>query len=564
MKSSLLQFAALAVVAWSQPTFAFNELWIPPTLAGTNFGLSLNVTNRSFATGRQTVTYAYNDASFWGPTLIFNQGDLIRIRLTNHLPETTTTHWHGFHIPAIMDGGPHQTIPAGTAWYPTFHVLNQAGTYWYHPHLHEKTQDHLTHGAGGMIIVRDAQEAALNLPRTYGVDDLPLALTSRRFTTNGTRLEFVTRSSAYGDYLLANGTLDPQVTLPAQYVRLRILNAEIERSFNLGFGDNRTFYVIATDGGLVDSPIGVTRLHLAVGERVEVLVNLSGDAVGSSVDLKAYNSGQSRDFPGGEPAKTGEFGSLLNNTTFNLLHINVGPATANAVLTRPSVLTTNRFPTAAEVTRSRTIRITGGFPGPATPLFSFDNLLFSPTVFNQTLDLNAVEQWTIVNASGFSHSFHIHDIQFHLTSRTGGTGAIANYEQGWKDTLFIGQNSSVSFIAKFDGFASNSNPFMYHCHFSNHEDEGLMGQFLVVNHAVEDLALASFTRIGTDQPIVLNFKSTPGTTYTLQYSRNLTTGSWSDIGSVTSDGTSAAFIETDPERLADTRGFYRIQIPTIP
>jgi hypothetical protein len=141
---------------------------------------------------------------------------------------------------------------------------------------------------------------------------------------------------------------------------------------------------------------------------------------------------------------------------------------------------------------------------------------------------------------------------------------VGNHEQGWKDTLYVQRNTSVQVIAKFDTFASNSNPFMYHCHFSPHEDEGLMGQFLVVNNAVEDLAIASFTRTGASDNIVLNFKATPGTTYTLQYSPDMTTSSWTDIGSVTSDGTSANFTETNTTRLGQARGFYRVKIPVIP
>ncbi len=561
MKKVMLCFGLFGLALMSAVGQTYNTLWIPPTLSGTNFNLSLNQTNKQLLAGTKTTTYAYNNNEFWGPTLIMNKGDLVQINVTNNLIDTTTTHWHGFHIPAIMDGGPHQTIPPGTTWSPMFYVQNDAATYWYHPHLHEKTQEQLTRGAGGMIIIRDAQEAALSLPRTYGVDDIPLALTSRRFSAN----QFVTVNSAYGDSLLANGTLSAQVSLPAQFVRLRILNAEIERSYNLGFSDGRTFHVIATDGGLVNAPIAVTRVVLAVGERVELLLNLTTNTVGSSLNLQAFNSGQARDFPGGEPATAGQFGSLLNNTNFNVLHIDVIAATANPITTLPTVLKTNSFWTTNDVTHSRTVSITGGFPNTATPLFTFDNMSFSPTVFNQTLNLNAVEKWTITNASGFSHSFHIHDIQFNLISRTGGNNSgIKTFEQGWKDTLFVGQNQAVTFIAKFDGFASPSNPFMYHCHFSNHEDEGLMGQFLVVNNAVEDLAIASYTRTGTNGNIALQFKSTVGTTYTLQYSTTLTTGSWIDIGSVTSDGNSAGFTETDSARLAQARGFYRVKIPTIP
>jgi len=91
--------------------------------------------------------------------------------------------------------------------------------------------------------------------------------------------------------------------------------------------------------------------------------------------------------------------------------------------------------------------------------------------------LNAVEKWTIVNNNIFGHSFHIHDIQFKIVSRS--SGAIANYESGWKDTFYIRTGETVSVVAKYDDFASSTNPFMYHCHFPNHEDAGLMGQFLV-------------------------------------------------------------------------------------
>ena len=73
--------------------------------------------------------------------------------------------------------------------------------------------------------------------------------------------------------------------------------------------------------------------------------------------------------------------------------------------------------------------------------------------------------------------FHIHDVQFKIVSRS--DGPVASYEQGWKDTLYIPRGTSATFIARFDDYASDTDPFMYHCHMANHEDGGLMGQFLV-------------------------------------------------------------------------------------
>ncbi|MFV8333514.1 hypothetical protein [Flavobacterium sp. GSP14] len=89
---------------------------------------------------------------------------------------------------------------------------------------------------------------------------------------------------------MINGTLNPQATLPKQWVRFRILNAEVQRGLNIGFSDNRTFYVIGNDGGLLNAPIAVTRMAIQTGERYEIMVNLGDDAVGAeTLFLKAYN-----------------------------------------------------------------------------------------------------------------------------------------------------------------------------------------------------------------------------------------------------------------------------------
>lgn len=454
------------------PTSTYNDLWIPPTVTGTTFNLTLAKSTKQFKTGAVTNTYGFNGANFWGPTLIMNKGDNVQMNVTNNLTEATTTHWHGFHIPAIMDGGPHQIVDAGTTWKPNFQIKNNAGTYWYHPHLHEKTHEQLAMGAGGLIIIKDPEEAALALPRTYGVDDIPVVLSSRRFTGNNA-IDFT--SGVYGDVQMTNGTINPQISLPKQFVRLRILNAEIERGYNIGFSDNRSFQVIGNDGGLLNAPVTTTRVKLMVGERVEIMVNLGNDAAGKTVDLMAYNARQSFGFPGGEPQTGGQFGSLLNNLDFSLLHINVAASTANPITAVPAKLANNVYWTNADVTSSRTINITGG-QGPNP--FTFDNNIYGSTKVNQTIKLNAVDKWTIVNNNIFGHSFHIHDIQFKIISRS--SGVVADYESGWKDTVYVPLGESVVVIAKYDDFASATDKFMYHCHFSNHEDAGMMGQFVVV------------------------------------------------------------------------------------
>ncbi len=450
----------------------YNNLWIPDTLSGTTFNLAIKDTFKQLKPGNQTVTAGIN-GNFWGPTLIFKYGDTVHMNVHSYLNDTTTLHWHGMHLPAVMDGGPHQTIPPGTIWQPYWLVKNKSATYWYHPHLHMKTEEQLTKGLGGFIIIRDNEEAALAIPRTYGVDDIPLVLTSRRFDASNA---FVDTAGPYGDYMLTNGTMNAQVGLPKQYVRMRILNGEMERGYDLGFSDNRTFYVIGNDGGLLNAAVAVTRVKLMVGERVEIMVNLGSDVVGSSLDLMAYNAGQAFGFPGGEPGTTGHFGSLLNNINFPVLHINVIAATSGAITAVPSALAANTYWTAADATVSRTINVTDGTPG--TP-FYLDHTPFDLNTINKTVKLNTIEKWTVTNNNVFGHSFHIHDVQFKIISRS--TGPVGAYEDGWKDSYFLHVNETVSFVAKFEDYADNIHPFMYHCHFAPHEDGGMMGQFVVVD-----------------------------------------------------------------------------------
>ncbi len=462
----------------------YSNMTMPEALYGTTFNLNIHESTKQLVTGNQTITGSINNETFWGPTLFINKGDLVHMNVTNNLNESTTVHWHGMHLPAVMDGGPHQVIPAGTLWQPYWTVKNQATTLWYHPHLHTTTQAQMTKGIGGFIIVKDPQEAALALPRTYGVDDIVLALTSRSY--NATTNTFVSPPASarvYGDYMLSNGTPNAQISLPKQYVRLRILNAEIERAYNLGFSDNRTFYIIGNDGGLLNAPVAVTRVKLLVGERIEIMVNLGGDTVGSSIDLKAYNSGQTLGFPGGEPNTSGDFGSLLNNIDFNVLHINVtATTTATTPITAlPSTLISNTYWTAADATVTRAIAVTNGNPGPASVPFNFDNVTYSLTMTPKVVNLNDIEKWTVTNNAVFGHSFHLHDVEFKIVARNGVATAVGSHESGWKDTFYLPRNESVTFVAKFDDFADSdvTHPYMYHCHFGGHEDGGMMGQFIV-------------------------------------------------------------------------------------
>ncbi|MEI6522815.1 MAG: multicopper oxidase domain-containing protein [Bacteroidota bacterium] len=461
----------------------YNNLWIPDTLSGTQFNLNLKDTFMQMVPGNQTITGGIN-GKFWGPTLFFQKGDTVHMNVHNQLNDATTIHWHGFHLPAVMDGGPHQIIPPGTVWQPYWKVTNNAATYWYHPHLHEMTQEQITKGLGGLIIVRDSIESSLALPRKYGIDDIPLVLSDRDINSSN-QFSIV----PYGDSLIVNGTLRAQYTIPAQIVRFRILNAAIERSFNIGFSDNRNFSIICSDGGLLNAPVSVNRYILHAGERIEILVNF-GSQNGTSVNLKAFNSSLGNFIAGGENFPNGPFANYLGHSDFNILHLNVATPTTNPITSIPSSLTTNNLIdiSTSNTTRYLTISDSAGVTNPpilGPNAFIINHRLFDINYVDYEVPINNTEIWQITSSSIFGHPFHIHDVEFNIISVNGVAPVAA--QAGWKDVVFIpgrtgGNNSVVKFIAKFDDYADSQHPFMYHCHISLHEDEGMMGQFVVTNN----------------------------------------------------------------------------------
>lgn len=462
-----------------------NPVAIPDTLSGTAFNLHLQTGTKSFYPNTTTHTYGVN-GDILGPTLFLNKGDNVTLNVQNDLPEVTTIHWHGMHISAQNDGGPHTVIDTGHTWSPHFTVLDHAATYWYHPHLHHHTAEHVTKGIAGFIIVRDADEALLTLPRAYGVDDFPLVIQSRAFDVHQ---EFIVET-AYDTVVLVNATKDPYLDAPAQVVRLRLLNGSTERVYNLGFQSNLTFHQIATDGGLLDAPVGLTRLRLAPGERAEILVDLS-TLQGQTINLMSFGSELSSGIYGAANPSAMPMGSIagysnnpLNGSNFNVLQLNVIAPTTNAVMTIPSALVTNTpySSSTSNITRSLTFSpaqmgATGMVNGP----FEINNSSFDMNVINYNIPLDNTEIWSLNNQTGIAHPFHIHDVQFFILDING--VAPPTNMQGRKDVVLVPAQQTVRFITKFEDFADSIVPYMYHCHMLSHEDDGMMGQFLVLGAA---------------------------------------------------------------------------------
>ena len=458
-----------------------NELLIPPLLKPQIVGeekvfvLSAENGETVFLDGKPTKTDGYN-GTYLGPTLRAHKGDHVRIVLTNNLSQPITTHWHGMHLPAIMDGGPHQEIAPGAVWEPHWTIENEAATLWYHPHLLGRTGEEVYSGLAGLFIIDDENSDSLNLPKEYGVDDLPLIVQDREFRQDDEfvyapeRKDELGHRGMLGDTILVNGTYAPFVDVPAKQIRLRILNASNARRYNFGFEDGRTFYQIATDGGLLPSPVARTRMILAPGERAEVIIDLTGETEPLTLISNAVH----------EENKILRFARTMikaerdENQVFKIIELRPQP-TAKVTETLPQLLNSIEPLSSTSAVRKRRFIL-----DPRNR--SINRKKMDHQYVNEVVHSGDVEIWEIINLSGTFHPFHIHGVQFQIIDRRGKPPAA--YELGWKDTVLVSNAEIVHVIMRFPEFSDPHTPYMYHCHILEHEDMGMMGQFIVTDKKI--------------------------------------------------------------------------------
>jgi FtsP/CotA-like multicopper oxidase with cupredoxin domain len=475
----------------NQGTSPDNPLHIPPLLEPTVhngekvFDLIAQQGEMEFFPGKRTETLGFN-GDYLGPTIRVRTGDKVRMNVTNDLNQTTTVHWHGMHLPAAMDGGPHQTIEPGGTWQPYWTITNEAASLWYHPHQMGVTGEHVYRGLAGLFIIDDDNSDSLAIPREYGVDDIPLIVQDRLFDTNGT---FVYHSGAQafgapppagmvGDTILVNGTRAPYVEVPRKRVRLRVLNGSNGRRYNFGFSDGRPFYQIATDGGLLEAPVERTRMLLGVGERAEILVDLSD--LESPVTLMSYPI--ARTFNG---IGRNIFGEGDENQQFTIIELRPhAGASASQPDQVPAKLNTIQRLSESDATNTRLFRL---------DLQTINQMAMDDTRIDAVVKTGDVEIWVVRNESPFYHPFHIHGVQFQVLDRQhfGRPAPAPDYEQGWKDTVTVLPAETVRLIMHFNDYSDPHTPYMFHCHILEHEDMGMMGQFVVVDDPNGDIRIKS-------------------------------------------------------------------------
>jgi len=463
---------------------AAQPLPIPPLADASSGTVTLEAigSRTDILSGATTPTLGYSQ-SYLGPVLRFVRGRAARINVVNRLPFPISSHWHGMHVPAILDGGPQLAIAPGKNWDVELPVDQPAATLWYHSHVHGKTGEQVYGGLAGMILVDNPDAEDPGLPSDYGVDDIPLVIQDRAFGDNGTFF-YANSGPAMmrgfrADTILVNGAIRPKADVPSGLVRLRILNGSNARIYHLRFSDERSFHQVASDGGLLPAPIARENITLAPGERAEIVVDFSD---GNSVTLVSGADTNDpmlrmmgRRAPGSQPQA-----DPRRAGTFEVMEFAPDQRRGVGVKALPARFAGAPKPNFGEPVRSRDFALNmhaggrGMRMGGGMGQMSINTDSYDPRRIDVRMRQGETELWRI-RASEMAHPFHVHGTSFQVLRHNGQDAAFET--TGLKDVLVVDGEAEI--LVRVSHPATDEVPFMFHCHILEHEDAGMMGQFTV-------------------------------------------------------------------------------------
>lgn len=431
-----------------QPAVIDNASSAPGTV---EVSLVAAVNQLQLAPGKPAASaYAYN-GSVPGPTLLATEGDHVIVHFTNNLPEPTTVHWHGIHLPADQDGNPMDAVaPGGSRDYVFDLPEGTAGTYWYHPHPDGKTAEQVAKGLFGAIIVR-----AKNDPLPQGLVDELLILNDNRFDANGAVSADTMddqMNGRMGDVLFVNGVVSPTMMLrPGETRRLRVVNAAAARFYLLNVPGHQ-LVKIGSSGGLFGAPQTMDQVLVAPGERAELLLPATADP-GTTTTLKALSYDRGVMTMDGSPAPSQEADLL------SIAYTSDAPITSAAIPDTLRAITP--LDTTSAVQRSFVL-------SEQMMDYMINGKVYDPHRVDVQAKLGATEIWTVRNDADMDHPFHLHGFQFQVLDRNGVTEPVV----AWDDTVNVPKKSSLRLAVNFGDFPGMR---MYHCHILEHEDLGMMG-----------------------------------------------------------------------------------------
>ena len=478
-----------AVPAPAQPGAAFAlPLRRIPEITKARFDLPIVARDVPIARGERTLMWTFG-GSFPGPTIRRPAGSTTKVTFRHRIPQagTLTIHNHGHHTEAVHDGQPMSELiqPGGSREYVYRHVEEgeplRGGMRWYHDHSHGRTNRNSWMGLLGLFIVEGEGERKLRLPRKQW--ELLLVLTSRTLDENNQLVDPFTAAPdpgadavGTGELLLVNGVPRPYMFVDPTVYRLRILNAASFNPYNLGFAeDGPRITQIGNESGLFPAPAARERILMGPAERCDILVDFSGFA-GRRVVMSSKP--QQSTAPLGSlfaPAAAPDEDVMQFVVRSRRRRKTPAPRKAPAKL-----LELPKWTRSLSTEPDRTFVFGQASQGGRT-VWTINGAPYDHERVDARPELGSTETWQLVNTSQQSHYIHIHDVDWKVVSRNGGTPAAD--EDVLKETFRLDPGETLTVGAKF---TDHTGRYLIHCHMLSHEDHAMMTTFEVVNPGTGD------------------------------------------------------------------------------
>ncbi|MRU16176.1 multicopper oxidase family protein [Roseovarius sp. A21] len=414
---------------------------------------------------RQLAPEGYAATDVWafngqvpGEMLRYTQGDTLDVRLVNALEaQDTTIHWHGLRLPNAMDGVPDLT-QAPVAPGETFDYrfkLNDAGTFWYHPHTNSAEQ--VSRGMAGVLVVEEPEAPDVDDDRVLVLDDWRIAEDAVIHPSFGAWHD-MSHAGRLGNYITVNATPEHRQTVrPGTRLRLRLVNTATARIFDLRFRGLKA-WVVAHDAMPLDTPERVDRVTLGPAQRTDLIVDITAEAGDEAI-----------------------LASVEREGTFALATF---PVAGTAQRTRPAPLplppndmpqidleNARAVPLLMEGGAMRGLPEGGTYEGKkmdmgaladAGQFWAFNGQVGMGDTPLLAASMGETIRVPITNNTAFPHAMHLHGMHFREVFGEG--------FGPWRDTILVapGETREVVFNAH------NPGDWMFHCHMPSHQMSGMM------------------------------------------------------------------------------------------
>lgn len=391
----------------------------------------------------KTPVWQYNN-QIPGPVIRAKEGSTITVNFENQLNEPTTIHWHGLRIDNAMDGVPgvtQEAIKPGEKFNYRLD-LEEAGTYWYHPHFNSSEQ--LERGLKGVFIVEEKEDQPWSRELILLMDDWLLQKDGNIYPNFNTGHDLM-HDGRWGNVPTVNGKVKPEFTVrPGERVRIRLINGANARVFLPQFIDLPAA-VIAVDGRPVTEVFPLTRFHLSPGNRIDLDVTIPKDSAGKSFILEDRFS--------------------RNKYSLASIVVNNDPAVSTPTFAPPKAIDFIPAELFDNVAVSKTWDL-NAFRGGKLGIGWGMNKQLWPNSDKADFQLGKPQKIVFQNSSSRLHPMHIHGVFFRVLERNGKPAI----EQFTRDTVLVGPKETVviGLVPEHKGI------WVTHCHILEHAEAGMM------------------------------------------------------------------------------------------